>query len=97
MLQWPDTIPPPRARSTVMYDHVGPNGPLANFLKDFGPAIMQKFKPKGILVFSAHWETDGERLGIVFQGSYVWHVAHSEYSDRLWTVPAASHGLLRLP
>ncbi|KAL1947686.1 hypothetical protein VTO73DRAFT_13410 [Trametes versicolor] len=41
---------------------MGPNGPLATFLKDFGPALLAKYKPKGIVVFSAHWETHGERL-----------------------------------
>jgi aromatic ring-opening dioxygenase catalytic subunit (LigB family) len=41
----------------------GPNGPLAKFLADFGPTLLKKYKPKGIVVFSAHWETMGERLG----------------------------------
>ncbi|KAM6500676.1 Extradiol ring-cleavage dioxygenase, class III enzyme, subunit B [Amanita muscaria] len=40
----------------------GPTGLLASFLKDFGPALLQKYKPKGIVVFSAHWETHGQRL-----------------------------------
>ncbi|KAJ7646993.1 Extradiol aromatic ring-opening dioxygenase [Roridomyces roridus] len=40
----------------------GPSGPLAAFLKDFGPALLKKYQPKGIVVFSAHWETRGERL-----------------------------------
>ncbi|KAJ7445760.1 Extradiol ring-cleavage dioxygenase, class III enzyme, subunit B [Mycena galericulata] len=40
----------------------GPTGPLATFLKDFGPALLKKYKPKGIVVFSAHWETYDERL-----------------------------------
>lgn len=43
--------------------HVGPNGPLATFLKDFGPALLKKYSPKAIVVFSAHWETLGETLG----------------------------------
>ena len=43
---------------------MGPKGPLATFLKDFGPALLSKYKPKGIVVFSAHWETSGERLGM---------------------------------
>jgi len=42
--------------------HLGPNGPLANFLRDFGPALLAKYQPKGILVFSAHWDTTGEQL-----------------------------------
>ncbi|KAJ7470332.1 Extradiol ring-cleavage dioxygenase, class III enzyme, subunit B [Mycena latifolia] len=40
----------------------GPTGPLAKFLKDFGPALLKKYQPKGIVVFSAHWETSSERL-----------------------------------
>ncbi|KAG6819608.1 hypothetical protein H0H93_010332 [Arthromyces matolae] len=40
----------------------GPTGPLAHFLKDFGPALLKKYQPKGIVVFSAHWETSDTRL-----------------------------------
>ncbi|KAG5342210.1 hypothetical protein C0989_004522 [Termitomyces sp. Mn162] len=43
----------------------GPTGPLASFLKDFGPALLKKYEPKGIVVFSAHWETFGTRLGLL--------------------------------
>lgn len=43
--------------------HVGPKGPMATFLKDFGPALLKKYNPKAIVVFSAHWETLGETLG----------------------------------
>ncbi|KIK63692.1 hypothetical protein GYMLUDRAFT_162506 [Collybiopsis luxurians FD-317 M1] len=39
-----------------------PNGPLAEFLRDFGPTLLEKYKPKAILVFSAHFETEGETL-----------------------------------
>ncbi|KAF7359379.1 4,5-DOPA dioxygenase extradiol-like protein [Mycena sanguinolenta] len=38
----------------------GREGPLATFLKDFGPALLKKYRPKGIVVFSAHWETESE-------------------------------------
>lgn len=44
-----------------MMAYQGPNGVLASFLKDFGPALLKKYNPKGIVVFSAHWETSGER------------------------------------
>jgi len=27
--------------------------------------LLKKYKPKGILVFSAHWETAGQRLGVI--------------------------------
>ncbi|KAF9036895.1 Extradiol aromatic ring-opening dioxygenase [Hymenopellis radicata] len=34
-------------------DWQGPKGPLAKFLKDFGPALLRKYKPRGIVVFSS--------------------------------------------
>lgn len=39
-----------------------PDGLLVQFLRDFGKTLVSKYKPKGIVVFSAHWETDRERL-----------------------------------
>ncbi|KAI0029729.1 Extradiol ring-cleavage dioxygenase, class III enzyme, subunit B [Vararia minispora EC-137] len=42
--------------------YAGADGSLAQFLRDFGPALLEKYKPKAILVFSAHWDTPGERL-----------------------------------
>jgi 4,5-DOPA dioxygenase extradiol len=44
----------------------GASGPLFRFLSDFGPTLLKKYQPKGILVFSAHWETSSERLGLYF-------------------------------
>ena len=41
-------------------------GPLARFLGVFGPALLEKYKPKGIVVFSAHWEHPEEVLGESF-------------------------------
>jgi aromatic ring-opening dioxygenase catalytic subunit (LigB family) len=47
---------------------------LLPFLRDFGPVLLKKYQPKGIVVFSAHWETLGERLGALnprsYQGSF---------------------------
>ncbi|KAF7307724.1 LigB domain-containing protein [Mycena kentingensis (nom. inval.)] len=40
----------------------GPQGALATFLRDFGPAILVKYRPKAIVVFSAHWETADTRM-----------------------------------
>jgi len=33
------------------------DGTLHQFLQDFGPALLEKYRPKAILVFSAHWES----------------------------------------
>lgn len=60
-------LPEPEASSGAYGStgvYAGPAGPLATFLKDFGPALLRKYKPKGIVVYSAHWETSGDRLGI---------------------------------
>jgi aromatic ring-opening dioxygenase catalytic subunit (LigB family) len=52
------------SRPNELLAAMGPNSNLASFLSDFGPTLLQKYKPKGIVVFSAHWETEGERLGM---------------------------------
>jgi len=62
MLAFPENATRSGAGATAM-EHQGPRGPLAAFLKDFGPALLKKYKPRAIVVFSAHWETAGERLG----------------------------------
>lgn len=61
MLIWPDNIP--NGRGDDIFKSMGPDSPLASFLKDFGPALLKKYHPKAIVVFSAHWETDGEICG----------------------------------
>ena len=52
-----------KATSKVMPSTMGPEGDLARFLRDFGPALRAKYNPKGIVVFSAHWDTTGIRHG----------------------------------
>jgi len=39
------------------------SGALPQFLKDFGKLLVEKYNPKAIVVFSAHWDTDGTQLG----------------------------------
>ena len=60
MLIWPDKVP---ITNHDIFLAAGPQGPLANFLRDFGPALLEKYNPKAVVVFSAHWETSKERLG----------------------------------
>ncbi|BGP57283.1 hypothetical protein JCM8202v2_004923 [Rhodotorula sphaerocarpa] len=40
----------------------GPTGPLARFLQDLGPALLEKYRPRAIVVLSAHWESPGGGL-----------------------------------
>ena len=40
------------------------NGALPLFLKDFGMTLLEKYRPKAIVVFSAHWGTVDEILGM---------------------------------
>lgn len=52
--------------SSDVIKYAGSKGALANFLRDFGPALLAKYQPKAIVVFSAHWDTVGEQLGQSF-------------------------------
>ena len=63
MIIWPHSLPPP-VRVHLQFSWGGRDGPLGQFLEDFGPVLLKKYEPKGIIVFSAHWETEGTRLGI---------------------------------
>lgn len=38
----------------------GPDGEHAAFLRAFGPFLMERYRPKALVVFSAHWETTGQ-------------------------------------
>lgn len=40
----------------------GPTGPLARFLQDLGPALLEKYRARAIVVLSAHWESPGGGL-----------------------------------
>ena len=63
--------------------HHGASGPLFRFLSHFGPTLLKKYQPKGILVFSAHWETGSERLGPYFCCLSKVHVDIAIFSDRV--------------
>lgn len=44
----------------------GHDGAQAKFLKSFGSYLLSKYKPRGIVVFSAHWETKlGEPIEVM--------------------------------
>lgn len=58
--------PHPNPQMRALVQQGGLESPFANFLRDFGPALLAKYQPKGILVFSAHWETVGEQLGTCY-------------------------------
>ncbi|KAF8306827.1 LigB-domain-containing protein [Clavulina sp. PMI_390] len=62
MTIWPKHVPKPEGRLGATFKWGGPDGPLGLFLDDFGPVLLEKYKPKGIVVFSAHWETNNQRL-----------------------------------
>src|SRR5271167_851233 len=59
LLIWPEGLP-----ASLPLDSIGgPRGPNAQFLKDFGKTLVEKYNPKAIVVFSAHWETLGHIEG----------------------------------
>jgi hypothetical protein len=57
-------------------------GSLARFLSAFGPALLEKYQPKGIVVFSAHWEEPGQVLGELFLiGCVTVMITHTKLHD----------------
>ncbi|GAA6014344.1 hypothetical protein JCM11491_005049 [Sporobolomyces phaffii] len=56
-------LPPHLAKDTPMLATLGeiqgPDGLLSQFLQDFGPTLLEKYRPRAIVVLSAHYETDG--------------------------------------
>ena len=59
LLIWPERLP----ASLPLESIGGPKGPNAQFLRDFGKTLVEKYNPKAIVVFSAHWETHGHIEG----------------------------------
>lgn len=60
LLLWPEKYPITFGDMAMIG---GPKGPHAEFLKDFAKFILDKYKPKALLVFSAHWETRNQIEG----------------------------------
>jgi len=73
-------------------DHAGPKGPLANFLRDFGPVLLEKYKPKAILVFSAHWETLKQRLVTDYGDENPLLMDYYGFQPALYQLKFKSHG-----
>jgi len=88
MLIYPQHLPSP----IPGFDKVGgPNSDHAKFLQYFGKFLIEKYKPKAILVFSAHWET---RRGIEVMG-YEKNSIYYDYSgfpDEMFNVKYESKG-----
>ncbi|ORY89118.1 Extradiol ring-cleavage dioxygenase class III enzyme subunit B [Leucosporidium creatinivorum] len=62
LLIYPPSLSVASSGMAAVADIQGPKGSLANFLKDLGPALLKKYEPKAIVVFSAHWETNNGAL-----------------------------------
>ncbi|KAH9997518.1 Extradiol ring-cleavage dioxygenase, class III enzyme, subunit B [Russula vinacea] len=62
VLTFSNDPPNPNPLMRALVKNGGKESPQADFLRDFGPALLAKYQPKGILVFSAHWETEGDQL-----------------------------------
>lgn len=80
-----------------MASYQGASGPLAQFLADFGSTLLQKYKPKAIVVFSAHWETMTERQGMSASIYLPCPLVIMDHSHRLQGGKPSLDGLLWLP
>ncbi|KAG8833663.1 hypothetical protein FRC17_010267 [Serendipita sp. 399] len=62
MLVWPKSIAPRGGSFAEMHKSAGPDEVLAQFLQDFGRALVEKYNPRAIVVFSAHWESPKQEI-----------------------------------
>jgi aromatic ring-opening dioxygenase catalytic subunit (LigB family) len=81
ILAFPSSVADREPHWRSVMKQVGTESPFANFLRDFGPALLSKYQPKGILVFSAHWESEGEQLGTSFSRLLMWHPYREKVTD----------------
>lgn len=70
----------------------GPEGDLANFLRDLGPALLAKYNPRAVVVFSAHWETPGGAVVTDYGGSNPLLYDYYGFPPELYDVKFTSRG-----
>ncbi|KAI9446652.1 Extradiol ring-cleavage dioxygenase class III enzyme subunit B [Lactarius indigo] len=80
----------PQWRSVI--EQAGLESPLANFLRDFGPALLAKYQPKGILVFSAHWEAEGEQLVTDYGDENPLFMGYYDFDPEVYRLKFSSRG-----
>lgn len=59
MLLFPPHLAKESSKFASLGEIQGPEGLLSQFLQDFGPALLEKYRPRAIVVLSAHYETEG--------------------------------------
>ncbi|KZT62105.1 Extradiol aromatic ring-opening dioxygenase [Calocera cornea HHB12733] len=74
------------------WKETGNESPLAEFLQDFGRVLVQKYKPRAILVFSAHWETSGIRLVTDYGDENPLLMDYFGFQRALYELKFKSHG-----
>ncbi|KAH9819714.1 Extradiol ring-cleavage dioxygenase, class III enzyme, subunit B [Melampsora americana] len=70
----------------------GVDGPLHQFLKDFGPALLRKYNPSAIVTFSAHWEAKGEMLVTDYGNDQPLLYDYYGFPDHFYTTQWHSNG-----
>eukprot|EP00128_Syssomonas_multiformis_P008519 Colp12_sorted_trinity150504_noHs@3337 len=69
----------------------GPNGQHAAFLKYFGKFILKNYKPKALVVFSAHWETQGEIHVTGYENNHLLYDYYG-FPDEMYDIKFESKG-----
>ncbi|EJU06114.1 Extradiol aromatic ring-opening dioxygenase [Dacryopinax primogenitus] len=75
-----------------MWKVSGHESPHALFLQDFGRVLLQQYKPRAILVFSAHWETSGTRLVTDYGNQNPLLFDYFGFPSELYQLKFKSHG-----
>lgn len=87
LLIWPERLP-----SRTPLDAIGgPKGPHAQFLKDFGKTLLEKYNPKAVVVFSAHWETHGHIEVMSYESNHLLYDYYN-FPEEMYKVQFQSKG-----
>eukprot|EP00842_Homolaphlyctis_polyrhiza_P000161 jgi/Hompol1/1145/HPOL_004646-RA len=91
----PNLIMRPRSSEPQSPTDVGgPNGRHVAFLKELGPYIINELKPKAIVVFSAHWETNRKVQVMSYSGKNELYYDYGGFPDYMYDLDDkfVSHG-----
>ncbi|KPV73498.1 uncharacterized protein RHOBADRAFT_28593 [Rhodotorula graminis WP1] len=70
----------------------GPDGLLVQFLRDLGPHLLTKYRPKALVILSAHWETAGGGVTTDYGGENPLLYDYFGFDQALYEVEFKSRG-----
>lgn len=71
---------------------MGKNGAVTHFLGDFGRVLLEKYQPKAIVVFSAHWDHNGQIIVTDYGSENPLYYDYYGFQAEFYQLKFKSHG-----